>query len=290
MRPTWHFVLPEDIRWLLAATAPRVHAANAHYYRKVGLDGAAFARAHEIFVKALSGGHQLTREELAAALRGGGVACDDALRFTFLVLHAELDGVLCSGARRGKQFTYALLDERVPARANLAREEALGQLTGRYFTSHGPATTADCAWWSGLTTADVKAGIEAASPRLASAAVDGKTYWFAARPAKARPADGPLVHLLPNFDEYVVAYQNRDAFLEPKIAKKLDPRSGVFAANALVVDGLLAGGWRRTLGKGEVVLEKKPLSPLTAAQKKALREAAERYARFLGLDLVLRPR
>jgi hypothetical protein len=29
LRPTWHFVAPADIRWLLVLTAPRVHLANA---------------------------------------------------------------------------------------------------------------------------------------------------------------------------------------------------------------------------------------------------------------------
>src|SRR3954447_736776 len=33
LRPTWHFVLPADIRWMLALTAPRVHALNAYMYR-----------------------------------------------------------------------------------------------------------------------------------------------------------------------------------------------------------------------------------------------------------------
>ena len=56
------------------------------------------------------------------------------------MMHAELDGVVCSGARKGKQFTYALLEERAPRAKTLTRDEALGELARRYFTSHGPAT------------------------------------------------------------------------------------------------------------------------------------------------------
>ena len=115
MRPTWHFVAPADIRWILALTAPRVHAANAYMYRKLGLKDATFARSRKVLERALRGGKQLTRSELDAALRRAGIAAD-GLRLAYLMMHAELSGVICSGPRRGKQFTYALLDERAPGR------------------------------------------------------------------------------------------------------------------------------------------------------------------------------
>jgi len=44
MRPTWHFVAPEDIRWMLALTAPRVNGWNAFMYRKCELDAKIFKR------------------------------------------------------------------------------------------------------------------------------------------------------------------------------------------------------------------------------------------------------
>src|SRR5690349_12538468 len=46
MRPTWHFVAPADIRWLLKLTSPRVHALNTSYYRKLELGRCAGARRH----------------------------------------------------------------------------------------------------------------------------------------------------------------------------------------------------------------------------------------------------
>jgi len=113
LRPTWHFVAPEDIRWMLKLTSPRVHAANAYMYRRLELDGAIFRRSHAALEKALQGGKQLTRSELASLLRKPGIPAE-GLRLTYLMMRAELDGVICSGARRGKQFTYALLEERVP--------------------------------------------------------------------------------------------------------------------------------------------------------------------------------
>src|SRR5713226_2242979 len=156
MRPTWHFVAPADIRWMLALTAPRI---NAYYNRKLELDDAVFRHSNAVLAKALQGGKQLTRSELASVLQLAGIAADNLLRSTYIIMRAELDGIVCSGARRGKQFTYALLDERVPQTRNLDRDEALAEFARRYFTSHGPATLQDFVWWSGLAAADAKAGL-----------------------------------------------------------------------------------------------------------------------------------
>ena len=93
-------------------------------------------------------------------------------------MHAELDAVVCSGALRGKQFTYALLDERAPGNRVLRRDEALAELTRGYLTSHGPAQLQDFVWWSGLTTTDARAGLEMAGRSLADDVVDGRRYWF----------------------------------------------------------------------------------------------------------------
>nr|MDQ6908888.1 winged helix DNA-binding domain-containing protein [Chloroflexota bacterium] len=164
MRPTWHFVAPADIRWLLALTAPRVNATNAYHYRKHGLNDATFARSNAALTNALRGGAQRTRTELASVLQQAGIATND-LRLGLIMMRAELDGVVCSGARRGKQFTYALLDERAPPAETLARDEALAELTRRYMTSHGPATVQDFVWWSGLTMTDAKAGLEMVKPQ-----------------------------------------------------------------------------------------------------------------------------
>ncbi len=114
MRPTWHFVRPEDIRWMLELTAPRVKSLLANYNRKLGLDDALFARSNSAIVKALEGRTYLTRQELNAILADTGIGTD-VQRLAHIITRAELDGLICSGPRRGKQFTYALLDERVEA-------------------------------------------------------------------------------------------------------------------------------------------------------------------------------
>jgi len=282
MRPTWHFVTPADIRWLLALTAPRVHALNAHYHRKLDLDGALLVRSQELIARALVGGKHRTRAELAAVLAAGGVVVS-GVRLAFVLMRAELDGLICSGARRGKQFTYALLDERVPRAGPLARDEALAELARRYFTSHGPATSQDYAWWSGLSAADANAGIEAVRPRLEREAVGGKTYWSASSRSK-RIAAHPVAHLLPNFDEYIVAYKDRSACFAPEDVAARDPLS----SHSLVVDGLIVGAWRRTVGKKGVVIDSDLQVRLDRAAKAALRTAADRYGRFIGSPVILK--
>src|SRR5205814_5605181 len=97
--------------------------------------------------------------ELATVLRRARIPAD-GVQLAYLMIRAELDGVICSGPRRGKQFTYALIDERAPHARTLGREEALAELTRRYVSSHGPATLRDYVWWSGLTVRDAKIGLE----------------------------------------------------------------------------------------------------------------------------------
>jgi hypothetical protein len=286
LRPTWHFVLPADIRWLLALTAPRILAATAAQYRRLGLDAGVLARGEAALARALGGGQHATRVELAEALRAAGVATDDPLGVPHILMHAELDGLICSGPRRGKEFTYALLDERAPPARALDRDAALAELALRYFTSHGPATVHDFVWWSGLTVADARAGIRMADPPLASEVVDGKTYWQAglARPASATR---PTAYLLPSFDEYVVGYRDRSAAFDGAHASRLDSRANVLFNHAIVVDAQIVGTWKRTTRKATVEVAVRAFTPLDAAAKQVIGRAAAEYGRFLATPVRL---
>ena len=281
MRPTWHFVARANIRWLLALTAPRVHAVNAYYYRKHGVDAASVKRSNARIAKALSRGTHLTREELGREIadRDGALTGD---RLASFIMRAELDALICSGAMRGKQHTYALLEERTSPTQALARDEALARLARCYVGGHGPAQALDLAWWSGVTLADAKRGLEASSGTLERAVIDEKTYWFAPTvPVKRKQA--LAVHLLPNYDELVIAFKDRSAMLDPGIT----PITSVLSAHFVTVGGRIVGGWRRTLAKGEVVIAAQLLRKLTATERAGLEAAAARYARSLGLAFQL---
>jgi hypothetical protein len=202
------------------------------------------------------------------------------------MMHAELDSLICSGGRRGRQFTYALLDERAPHAKTLSREEALVELAGRYFSSRGPATIQDFAKWSGLTIADARDGLEAVNSSLVQEVVDGLDYWLPAS-TKGGKDSSPQVHPLSIYDEYISGYKDRRAIGEAEVGARL------FAmGNALsyitVVDGLIVGTWRRTLNKAAVIVETTHFRTLSESEKQAAVTAFQRYGEFLKLAVVMK--
>lgn len=278
MRPTWHFVAPNDIRWLLALTAPRVKAASASWLRKLELDDTLFSRSNTALIRALQGGKQCTRPELVAVLKDAGIALEDGFRATYIIMCAELDGILCSGAKRDKQITYALLDERVPPTNPLKREEALHKFVTRYFTGHGPATLQDFVWWSGLTSADAKSGIESA--HLLHEVRNGQAYWFSATTPLVKE-NAQIAYLLPNYDEYIVGYKDRNAIFDVSHTHKLDSRGNILFNNTIIVNGRAVGIWKRTIKKDSVLLTLNPFTAVSEEEIHAITRAAHRYGAFL---------
>ena len=288
LRPTWHFVAPADIRWMLALTGPRVLAGNRFYCRKSGLDEKVLARSRRVLEKALGGGKFMTRTALGAVLARAGIE-GEGQRLAYLMMDAELQQVVCSGPREGKQFTYSLLDERAPRARVLANEEALAELTRRYFASHGPATVADFVWWSGLTVKLAKTGLEMLGRAVVSETIEGCTYWSVplsgASSRKKTPAEDPIVHLLPNYDELMNALRDRRLFLDAAGP----PPAGAFEGfpHQLAIDGILRGAWRRTVTGRGVTIEVRPFRPLSKDEKAALADAVARYGTFMNLPAKL---
>ena len=285
LRPTWHFVTPADIRWMLALTGPRVKATMSYYDRKLELDDALFRRSNDAIVRALRDGKQLTRAEIAQALRRAKVDITGSQQLGHILLRPELDGIICSGARRGKQFTYALLDERVPPAPSMTRDEALLELTKRYFVTRSPATAHDFAWWSGLTVTDAKRGIEMAGSALEREVIDDRTYW-AAPSVRPRSWKTPKVFLLPNYDELFIGHKDRNAFGKRLESAGLITGGSALIAHILVVDGQVVGGWKRTVTKDSVTIKLEVLTRLSSAERRALDAAIQSHGEFLGLAAV----
>ena len=281
LRPTWHFVAAADIRWMLELTGPRISARMAPYNRHLELDADVFRRSRSAIVRALRGGRHLTRQELKAVLLKSGIRADNVQRLAHLVMQAELDAVICSGARRGSQFTYALLDDRAPAVRTRRRDEALAELTRRYFRSHGPAQVTDFVWWSGLSTADARRGLEMVEREVDRHVVEGKTYW-STRTAR-QTGDEPCAQLLGLYDEYLIAYKDRSAALDR--ARWTRATLHPFSA-PIVVNGKVVGGWRRFVRKAAMELSLRPFGRLSRKDGADVAAAAQSYARFFGVDLV----
>lgn len=293
MRPTWHFVLSEDIGWIQELTSPRVLSGLRGRHRQLELDGPTVARAIDLMGRAVRDGNHLTREQLALVLSQGGIA-PDGQRMPHLLSAAEHAGVITSGPRQGKRFTYALLDERAPVRLRPDRDEALGELARRYFTSHGPAQVADYVWWSSLTTADARCGIEVAGTALQREVIDGKEHWSDAE--AVLPAEGvPQAHLLPNFDEYTVAYRDRSAIIDPTVPydpstfayyREASPQGSILS-NIVVVAGRLRGAWSARVLAATVRVQIRPMAPLGRRDAIAVKAAAMAFAAFHGREMEL---
>lgn len=270
---------------MLELTSPRVHTAVGTYYRQFELDDAVFAKTDTILAKALQEDKLLRKSDLVAVLQQNGYTGDD-LRFAHMIMHAELQGVITSGPRKGKHFTYMLLDDRAPNARRLERDEALAELARRYFSSHGPATLKDYVWWSGLATADARAGIEMVKSALAQEVIAGETYWFADSGEYAG-SDLPVVHLLPNYDEYLVAFTDRSAAFDTAVQIQLDARGNILFSHILVIDGHVAGTWKRTIKKEDVMIALSMFRALSDVEREAVRVAANRYGEFVGKRAVV---
>jgi len=280
LRPTWHFVSAEDIRWLLKISAPRVNALNAYYYRRYGLDDKLFAATNEVIVNALERGYHLTRKELATALEAAGFAAS-SLRLAYIIMRAELDGIVCSGTLRGKQQTYALLDERAPEARTMDTDEALAELTRRYFTARGPATLKDYLRWSSLSAAEGKRGLNAIDSELEREVIDGRTYWFATPPPSTKKVTN-VVDLVQGYDECIMSYSESRDILVAGVADLADAPVVQPFLHAILLDGRLIGHWKRVFERSSVAVETSFYRPRDRGDMAALDTAVENYGRFVG--------
>jgi len=279
LRPTWHFVSAADIRWMLALTAPRVHAVNKYYYKKFELDSAVFKRANAVLVKMLRDGKMLTRTTLNTGLDQAKIKAA-GLRLGYIFMQAELEGIICSGPRLGKQFTYALLDERVPPKNAMHPKDSLAELSKRYFTSRGPATVKDFVWWSGLTNREANEGLASLDKRFEHEKIGDSVYIFDPH-SSATGKKRPTTFLMPDYDEYGISYKDRSALFR-KMHSKLNGVNNISPySHMLVVDGIISGTWKTTDTKSAEI-QVIPFLKLPERKQQAITQAVRRYRTFLG--------
>jgi hypothetical protein len=286
LRPTWHLVAPEDIRWMLKLTAPRVKSSMAAYHRALGFDEKTCGRGQEIIRKALEGGNALTRSELGAVLKRARFRHCSLQPLGHLLMRAELDAVVCSGPRRGKQSTYALLDERAAGTPDKDRDESIAELALRFFSTRGPASVQDFGWWSGLAAADARRGAELLPKEFSAATFNDTKMWFLERKL---PRMAPVAHLLPNYDEYFIGFKDRSAIGGRVRSVKLAGwQNAAFFGHLAFVNGDLVGGWKRVQERKTTVMVFTMVAKLAASERKLVERAVAKYAAFLGHQLEIR--
>jgi len=281
LRPTWHFVLPEDIRWILKLTAPGIKAQSAPYHKKLGIDRAVLSQSKQIIEKHLSKHGPITRKQIISLFEKEGIRTDEN-RTSFLIMDAELDALICSAGKTENQFAYGLLQEPVHSASPKNREEALAELAKRYFYTRGPATVQDFAWWSGLSVTDAGKGLNLIRQQLRSEKTEQKILYY---PADQLPPDkDPLnIYLLPAYDEYTVAYKDRQQILN--LSDK--PVTGSGLRPVIIYHGKIAGVWRWSGPKNRVTIELKLLQsgiPLPPTPDSFIKS----YSDFTGKKIVVR--
>ena len=288
-RPTWHFLHPADLRWILALIGPRVEQTMAGMVRRLGLSEKDLARGQAAIEAAMAGGVALTRAQLREVVASVGIDASEPLVTSMIGMRAEVRGAICNGPRRGSQATFVLVDDWVPPAIPLAPADALRELTKRYFRSHGPALAHDMAWWSGLTVGSVREGIELAAGELEGRRIDGKDYWAAAGAFDPDPGlvPEPQVLLLPNYDEALASFVDYSPMMDDALPRARSV-TDVLGVHIVVRDGFVVGGWRRAPARDRVTVTVTLLLPLTADEAGALEQAAAAFGRFLGLPVDLR--
>jgi hypothetical protein len=241
LRPTWHIVSGQDVRWMLAISKKQIKSAMSSYDKTLGIDSATYHKTNDLIIRALEG-KNLTRAEVMSEIEKGGITTNSSRAVHFMA-NAEIEGIVCNGVVRGKEQTYALMDEKVPKGVVLSREEAISELTKRYFRSHAPATIQDFNWWSGLSMSDVRMGLESIKSQLESFEMDGRTYFMPKELVDIQQKESTF--FLPAFDEYCVSYKNRDAVFSPAWQGNAITSNGIFKP-IIVVNGQVVGIWKRT--------------------------------------------
>jgi hypothetical protein len=284
LRPTWHFVSSDDLHWMLELTAPRIKSATKFREKHLGLTDHILSKCFGILVKVLRDGNHSTRQELVAELKMSGIDVGDN-RASHIFLRAELEGMICSGRERMGKPTYALLEEWVPQKRKIKRDEALKELARRYFTSRGPASVNDFIWWSGISVKDSRVALDLNKADLISENIQDQVYWMA-NSFSAPENDNALIHFLPAYDEFLISYKDRTAALEMVNNKKTISNNGIFYP-AVLQNGQIIGTWKRNIKNDQVIITRKLFRSAPHDDTKLLFSSAARYAAFIGKKLEL---
>ena len=281
MRPTWHLVSANDIYWLLDLTAPKIISTLRTRLRDLGLTTDILNKSLKILERELSENNYLTRDQIKSILKSSKINTGEN-RLSHILMYAELNKLICNGDVHYNKVTYSLLEERVPKSKTFNKNESLFNLANRYFTTRGPATIADFTWWSGLNISEAKIALELCKDNLISENLNGKEYWFS-ESSDNIPEDY-YAYLLPAFDEFILSYTDRTAYLPHEYMKNAVYSNGIFRP-VILLNGKIIGIWSRKIKKEKVIISIKYFEGQGKSNNEKVKNAAQNYSNFLGLKL-----
>ncbi len=285
LRGTLHLLPARAVSWMLDLLGPRILAAAAGREKQLELDENTMRHARKLIVKALQGKKALSRAQLYTLLEQKKISTDKQRGYHILTRMA-LEKIICLGSHRETQPFFVLLEEWAPPSQALPREEALAQLAGSYFSSHGPATVQDFSWWAGITLTDARAGLELVKNKLENVLCGEKEYWMK-DPGK-KSLNETSVFLLPGFDEYLLGYKDRSGALDPRYAQQIVPGNNGMFMPTIVIKGRVLGTWKRTIKKDCVYIDPLFFEPFDNSLKTKIEEASRHYGFYLGKKAELR--
>ena len=278
MRPTWHLVPAEDIRWMLKLSAQRIQSANKSYGKSLELSDEIFMKCNRLFEKILQGNKNMTKQEIALELDKEGVLSDPN-RLNVFITHAETEGIICSGVDKGGKPTYALLEERVPPAKELTKDEALATLARRYFRSHSPASLRDFIWWSGLSVTEAKQAISLLGSELITDRYASHDL-FVHESYALGAGKKNIVHFLPSYDEYLISYKERTTVMDLEHHPKAFTNYGIFYP-VILHNGKVIGNWNKTARKDGFAFKTSFFHEDFVLDEKKIKVAAGRYNSFM---------
>ncbi|MDU1891027.1 MAG: winged helix DNA-binding domain-containing protein [Dysgonomonas sp.] len=277
MRPTWHLVPAEDLRWMMLLTGKRIKAAHRSYGYHRFIDDELCNKGNDHIVKILEGNNHLTKQEIGEELIKAGIAADPA-HIAHFIMSAEVDGLICSGADKKNKVTYALLDERIPPTKELHKEEALTKIALRYFKSHSPASLNDFVWWSGLLITEAREAIKLIESELIKDKFSNDNL-FVHQSYKECKEHEDTLHFLPSYDEYIISYKDRTAVLPLEHQPKAFTNYGIFYP-IIMHKGKIVGNWKKATKKGGPIIETTFFDKKIKIDKALIKKAEEKYRAF----------
>ena len=247
-RGTHHFLPAEDAQWMMLLCHPRIERAAEKRRPGLSLTPEQFTTAKQALLEALIDG-PVTRPEAYELFKANGVDPDGG-RGSHILRSVGSCGGVVQAPRDGNIDRFMLVEQLPESPVQLTEDAALAELAERYFTSRGPATVHDLAWWAGITVTAAKRGVKGAlSGKGAKALVEvelaGTTYLMGKYQTEFTQQDlaDALAsdYALPAFDEYIIGYKDRSAQLPAELVPEVGPTRNGLVRPCTVVDGVITG-------------------------------------------------